>query len=218
MKLLLTSAGITNESIADTLSNLVGKPLSQTKAALIVTARNNRDIPASEAVASQTEQLDYRGIDYRLVDPSEHLNWREILDTVELVIIGGGNTFYLLNEMRKTGFDLWLLENKNTKVYMGTSAGSIVMSPDISIAAIDNGDENTPGITDMTGLSFIDFDVSPHTPEAVSILANVKYSKLTNRNLLLMDNNTALCVDDDAYKIISEGHWQWCQLGNLLEN
>lgn len=218
MKLLLTSAGITNESIADALSELVGKPLSQVNAGFIVTAKNNRGIPAEEAMSAQIEQLNYRGINYRLVDPSEHSNWRELLESVELVIIGGGNTFHLLNEVRKTGFDTWLEENKRSKVFMGTSAGSIVMTPDISIAAVDNGDENTPGITNMTGLCLINFELSPHTPENVSISANLEYSKSTERRILLMDNNSALSVTNEGWVIITEGCTRWCQSGQEITN
>jgi len=169
-------------------------------------------------MSSQLEQLNYRGIDYCLVDPSEHATWSKLLEPVELVIIGGGNTFHLLNEMRKTGFDTWLEENKKSKVFMGTSAGSIVLTPDISIAAIDDGDENTPGVTDMTGLGLINFELSPHTPEDVSITANLEYSKSTGRRILLMDNSSALRVTNEGWDIVTEGFTQWCQSGQEITN
>jgi hypothetical protein len=77
MKLLLTSAGITNEEIANSLVDLVGKPLSEIKAAFILTAKNNRDIPAIEAMNNQIAQLDERSISYDLADPSFDSDWRE---------------------------------------------------------------------------------------------------------------------------------------------
>lgn len=215
MKLLLTSAGITNDRIASALSELVGKPLNEVKTAFIPTAKNNRDIPVLEAMANQLSQLDERGIGYTAVDPSFDSNWKQKLQGVELVVIGGGNTFHLLNEARKTGFDAWLADNLDNKVYMGTSAGSILMTPYIAIASVDDGDENTVGVTDLTGLGFVNFELSPHTPEDVSIQSNLEYSKTTPRKLLLLDNNSAVKVRDEI-EIISTGEWQWSEDGSLI--
>jgi len=215
MRLLLTSAGITTDKIADNLSELVRKPLNEVRTAFILTAKNNRDVPAVETMSNQIAQLDERKIDYVLVDPSFDADWREKLDGVELIIIGGGNTLHLLNEARKTGFDTWLKDNLENKVYMGTSAGSILMTPYIAIAGVDDGDENAVDITDLTGLGFVDFEVSPHTPEDVSIEGNLEYSKTTPRKLLLLDNNSAVKVTNEI-EIISNGEWHWCEDGKLL--
>lgn len=215
MKLLLTSAGITNDTIANTLSELIGKPLNEVGAAFILTAKNNRAVPVIEAMASQISQLDQRDISYILVDPSFDEDWQEKLDSVELVIIGGGNAFHLLNEARRTGFDRWLEDNLNKKVFVGTSAGSIILTPHIGVASVDDGDENTVGITDLTGLGFVDFEISPHTPEDVSIEGNLEYSATTPHRLLMLDNSSAMRVTDGTRDIISEGWWQWCENGKL---
>ncbi len=215
MKLLLTSGGITNDTIANALSGLLDRPLNEVNAAFILTAKNNRDIPAVEAMSNQIAQLDERGINCIFADPSTDSDWQEKLDGVELVIIGGGNTFHLLNESRKTGFDVWLKDNLEQKVYMGTSAGSILMTPYIAIASVDDGDENAVGISDLTGLGFVDFEVSPHTPEDVSVEGNLEYSKTTPRKLLLLDDNSAVKVTD-SLEIITEGQWQWCQNGQII--
>ncbi len=137
------------------------------------------------------------------------------LDKAELIIIGGGNTFHLLKEACKTGFDTWLKDNLADKVYMGTSAGSIIMTPYIAIASVDDGDENAVGITDLNGLGFVDFEVSPHTPENVSIEGNLAYSKTTPRKLMLLDNNSAIKITDDT-EIVSDGEWCWCQNGKIV--
>jgi dipeptidase E len=216
MKLLLTSAGITNDSIATALRNLVGKPLTETKAAFILTAKNNREISAVEAMANQIAQLDKYQIPYILVDPSFDTDWRKKLEDVEVIVLGGGNTFHLLNEARKTRFDEWLQENASKKIIVGISAGSIILSPYIAIAAVDGGDENAVGITDLTGLNFVDFEISPHTPEDVSIEGNLAYSKTTRDKILMLDNNSTVQVTDDGIEIVSEGQYQWCQSGQIL--
>lgn len=210
MKLVLTSAGIKNDSIANSISELLDKPLNETRTAFILTAKNNRGIPAIEAMASQIAQLADRKIPYVLVDPSYNNNWRKQLDDAELIVIGGGNTFHLLNETRRTGFDVWLKENINGKVIVGTSAGSILLTPYVAVAAVDDGDENSVGITDLNGLGFVDFEISPHTPEDVSVEANLAYRKTTTNALLMLDNNSAIQVTDSGSRIISEGWYQWC--------
>jgi len=215
MRLLLTSAGLSTDKIAQALERLVSKPLNVTKTAFILTAKNNREVPAVEAMANQIAQLDKYAIPYVPVDPSIDKDWQERLEGVDVVIIGGGNTFHLLNEARQTGFDNWLKEHLNDKVYVGISAGSILMTPNIAVASVDDGDENTVGITDLTGLGFVDFEISPHTPEDVSVASNLEYSKTTPRKVLLLDNNSAVKVTDKI-EMISNGEWHRCENGGLL--
>lgn len=214
MKLLLSSAGITNKSIFDALISLVGK---NPKTAFILTAKNNREIPAEVAMVNQTRQLDIWGLKYICVDPSHDKNWKTLLEDRDLIIIGGGNTFNLLNESRKTGFDKWIKNNIDTKVFFGTSAGSILFTPSIAIASVDDGDENTPGITDLRGLNVIDFELSPHTPEDVSIKGNLEYSKHTKNMILMYDNQSSVMIQGNQLSIISEGKWAWCQDGKQIK-
>jgi dipeptidase E len=212
MKLLLTSAGITNQSIYDALVTFTG---AAPKVAFILTAKNNREVPAEVAMENQTGQLDNWGIKYEPVDPSNDKDWKRKLDDYDVIMIGGGNTFHLLNESRITGFDNWVKSHKDDKVFVGTSAGSILMTPSIAVAAVDEGDENTPGISNLTGLGLIDFEVSPHTPEDVSVKGNMAFSKNTQRRILMIDNQSAVRVIDNEISIISEGVWAWCQNGKL---
>lgn len=212
MKLLLTSAGITNQSIYDALVTFTG---AAPKVAFILTAKNNREVPAEVAMENQTGQLDNWGIKYEPVDPSNDKDWKRKLDDYDVIMIGGGNTFHLLNESRITGFDNWVKSHKDDKVFVGTSAGSILMTPSIAVAAVDEGDENTPGISNLTGLGLIDFEVSPHTPEDVSVKGNLAFSKNTQRRILMIDNQSAVRVIDNEISIISEGVWAWCQNGKL---
>lgn len=213
MKLLLTSAGITNESIFNAMVAICGpKP----KIAFILTAKNNCEVPAEVAMVKQLGQLDELGIKYSLVDPSNDNNWKKSLDVHDVIMIGGGNTFHLLNESRITGFDKWIKKYKDDKVFIGTSAGSILMTPNIAVAAVDDGDENTPGITNLKGLGLIDFEVSPHTPEDVTVKGNLEFSKTTSSKILMLDNQSAVSVIDKEIRIISEGSWAWCQNGKLI--
>ena len=88
----------------------------------------------------------------------------EILSAIsqcDIVYISGGNTFYLLNELRKSC--VWqAIKNavKAGKIYIGESAGAIVAAPDTRYATLM--DENSAKTSDFTGLNLVDFCVVPH--------------------------------------------------------
>ncbi|WP_180996894.1 Type 1 glutamine amidotransferase-like domain-containing protein [Campylobacter concisus] len=88
----------------------------------------------------------------------------EILSTIsqcDVIYVSGGNTFYLLNELRKSR--VWqAIKNavKAGKIYIGESAGAIVAAPDTRYATLM--DENSTNMSDFTGLNLVDFCVVPH--------------------------------------------------------
>ncbi|OUT09917.1 hypothetical protein B9N66_05080 [Campylobacter concisus] len=88
----------------------------------------------------------------------------EILSAIsqcDIIYISGGNTFYLLNELRKS-CAAQAIKNavKASKIYIGESAGAIVAAPDTRYATLM--DENSPNMSDFTGLNLVDFYVVPH--------------------------------------------------------
>jgi len=88
----------------------------------------------------------------------------KILSTIsqcDIIYVSGGNTFYLLNELRKSR--VWqAIKNavKAGKIYIGESAGAILAAPDTRYAT--PMDENSPNMSDFTGLNLVDFCVVPH--------------------------------------------------------
>jgi len=209
MKLLLTSAGITTQTIADKLIELIGD--GNKKVGFITTAANaepgNKDWFINQILNLQKYGFDW--IDF--IDPSAAgIDWKTRLNEVDVVFVSGGNTFHLLDQARKTGFDVWLKQNIENIVYVGVSAGSIVMTPTIGIAPVDDGDKNLPGITDLTGFNFVNFEVSPHTPEMVSVAANEAYAKSAQNKLYAYNDKSALCVIDDKLETINDGQfWEF---------
>jgi dipeptidase E len=208
MKLLLTSAGVTNQSIADSLVKLVGKPRSEIKIGLVSTAKNVQ-YGNADWFTRQFNNLYKYGFNWiDMVDPSaDGVDYKFALKDVDVILVGGGNTFHLLNQVRLTGFGEWLKTVLNKKVYVGISAGSILVTPSIAIASVDNGDENLCGISDLRGLSLVDFEVSPHTPEDVSMNGNEEYAKTIKNVLYTLDDNSAIEIDGKEIKVVSEGEW-----------
>lgn len=79
-----------------------------------------------------------------------------------ILMISGGNTFTLLNHLRLSGLDKAIIKfwEKDNTILAGVSAGAIVLTPSIGTAAF--ADSNDAGLTDLTGLSIVDFEVWPH--------------------------------------------------------
>ncbi len=208
MKLLLTSAGLQNKTIATALEQLVGKSPADTKIGFVPTAANvergNKDWFVRQVTNLYAHG--YTWVD--LVDISApSVDWKTRLSEVDVILVGGGNTFHLLDQVRKTGFGDWLHGVLETKVYVGISAGSIIVTPSIAIASVDNGDENIPGLTDLRGLSVVPFEVSPHTPESVSHEGNRAYKATMHNDLYALDDQSALLFDGTNIQPVSEGVW-----------
>lgn len=81
------------------------------------------------------------------------------------LLITGGNTFTLLHHLRTSGLveSIKDFAKRDNFVLGGFSAGAIVLTPTIKLAgAIGDFDENTVGLTDLTGLKLVEYEVFPH--------------------------------------------------------
>ncbi len=69
----------------------------------------------------------------------------------DVLYIGGGNTFCMMDDLRRTGFDKEILRLVQSGVtYIGASAGAHLVSQ--NIRHVQAFDENLPGLTDFSGL------------------------------------------------------------------
>ncbi len=157
-KLLLTSNGFASPNIGKRFLELVGKNPEMIRVLFVPTA-SQTEHEMSYVYVSEKELIDL-GI------PRENIVWVGKLEDADIadydaIYVCGGNTFYLMSEVRKTGFDKKIIDFVNNgKVYVGVSAGSIIACPDISIA--ESFDSNDVNLKDTTGLNFIDKVITPH--------------------------------------------------------
>lgn len=209
MKLLLTSAGITNDSIANALDGLVGKPRQDVKIGYIPTAANmesgNKDWYIAQLTNLHNHGFDW--IDIVEIADSD-VDYGQRLSEVDVIFVSGGNTFHLLNKYRETGFGKWLEEVLKTKVYVGVSAGSIVMTPSIEVANIPPRDQNYNEIKDLSGMNFVDFEVEPHC-EGDRFKVVEEYSKTTGKSIYAIDDDSVVMINDNEVSVISEGEWKY---------
>ena len=83
----------------------------------------------------------------------------EILNDCDYIYVSGGNTFFLMQELRKTGTDKLIIEQiEKGKLYIGESAGAMILAPNIEYAKdMDDHLTQTPDFTDFKGLGIVEF-------------------------------------------------------------
>ena len=87
----------------------------------------------------------------------------EVLNRNDYIFVSGGNTFYLLQELRRKGADILITEQiRAGKLYIGTSAGSVILCPDIEFVKEMDYNHTAPELQSFTGLNIVDFYILPH--------------------------------------------------------
>ena len=121
-----------------------------------------------------------------------------------ILIISGGNTFKLLDNLRQSGLDKAVIEfwQKDNVVLSGFSAGAIVLAPKIDVASQPSGidptdmsDENIVGITDLAGLGILDFEVWPHYYEDSDKETLEKYKDTCSDEVKTIGDNEIVVID-----------------------
>lgn len=206
MKLLLTSTGLPNEAIRSKFLQMVGKDPKDIVVAFIPTAA----VPEEDKwfVKSAIDEIKEIGMQLFTVDLKEEneQSLKEKLADCDVVYVNGGNTFYLLDWARKSGFDKVIKDLVSQgKVYIGTSAGSLLVGPDISVSGWKSSwDRNIVGLKDFRGLSLVPFVVSPHFTESDrQVLEN--NMKDVNYPIIALTDKQAVMVFEDKQELIGEG-------------
>lgn len=228
MKLLLTSAGITNDSLAAALEGLAGKPFAELKIGFVPTAAFSEPGDKGWLIAD-LHRLKERGAEVDIIDIAQ-LPVDEILarlQPVDVLFVGGGNTYYLSYWMEKSGLFAALPKLLETKVYAGISAGSMVMGKTIRVSSQalnsdriydDEYHEFGPlGRSAEITYNAVDFSVRPHLgsryfPE----VTEKKVQQVANRLdvcIYAIDDSTAIQVVDGVIEVISEGNWHLIEPG-----
>lgn len=222
MKLLLTSSGISNPSIEDALVDLLGKPIADSSALVIPTAIYPfPDGPAGawRAISGRTERP-FSGLGWKSVGVLEltalpsikEESWVPVLRETDALLVWGGHVMYLCYWMRRSGL-ADLLPSLSKTVYVGVSAGSIVMTPhnpdvEFNLQSIPPGSE--PAQEGDRGLGLVDFAVTVHVDrEGFNTSADVeRWASGIPVPTYALDDQTALKVTEDDVEVVSEGDWK----------
>lgn len=124
----------------------------------------------------------------------------------DFIFVGGGNTYYLLQRLKETGLDKVIVEAvQHGKLYIGTSAGSIIASPDIAYAELLENVDCAPNLTNTQALNLTKFSVLPHYNNEPFVEPGEQvYQAFKDKiHLIPLSNHQALFVDHDTYRILA---------------
>ena len=214
MKLLLTSGGLTNKSIAKALFELVDKKPEDTSLVFIPTASNieqgDKDWLINDLI--NLKKQNFKSISITDISAVPGNIWRPQMEEADVLFFEGGNSYHLMGWMNKSGLTKILPELLKTKVYVGLSAGSMVTGKDLALiqSQILYG-EDWERKEDMAGLNFVDFYFFPHLNSPYFNLRKEEIIKEAVKDIhgkvYAMDDNSALKIVDGKVEIISEGKY-----------
>lgn len=130
---------------------------------------------------------------------------KEKLSEAKIVFISGGNTFYLLQELKRKNLTSYLKERiENGLLYIGESAGSVIASPDIEYASIVDDKTLATELNDYTGLNLVDFYIVPHFEEEPFVESSRNTVELykDKLNLKLINNKEAILVENNNFTVL----------------
>jgi dipeptidase E len=130
---------------------------------------------------------------------------REEFKGADIIFVAGGNTFYLLRETKKSGFDKIVKECVDKGVvYVGSSAGAYLACPTIEASTWKHHDSDHFSITDFTALNLVPFLITAHfKPEYAEVLKDA-ISKSKYETKILTDKQT-LIVKDENVNLVGTG-------------
>jgi dipeptidase E len=218
MRLLLTSAGIKNTSIHDALVDLLGKPIAESNALCIPTGGYGHPQGSPGGV--------WRFISGQSAQPMCELGWKSLgvleltalpsigeerwvpwVREADVLLVNGGDALYLSHWMQQSGL-ADLLPSLRETVYVGFSAGSMVLTPRIGEDFVGwkppTGDDSTLGIVNFSIFPHVDH---PDLPENTMAEAERWATGLTGPAYAI-DDDTAIKVTDGTVELVSEGHWK----------
>jgi dipeptidase E len=218
VNLLLTSAGIKNASIHGALVDLLGKPIAESSALCIPTATYGHPMAGPEAawrfISGQEPRCPMCELGWKSLGvleltalPSiDREQWVPTLLKTDALLVNGGEPMYLAYWIRESGL-AELLPSLHETVWVGLSAGSMVITPRI-------GEEfarwTPPAGVDALGL--VDFSIFPHVDHEDlpdNSMANAeRWAAGIPGPAYAIDDETAIKVTDGTVEVVSEGQWK----------
>ncbi len=220
MKLLLTAAGVKNETIKRALIDLLGKPIEESTALAIPTAAYGHPMSGPGAGPwrfvsgnSHLRMVDLGWKSMGLLEltalPSINTEqWVPLVKSTDALLANGGDALYLAHWMRESGLAAMLPELQNT-VWVGLSAGSMVMAPRMGADFI----QWQPPDGEDRGLGVVDFSIGPHLApngQPGNSMAELEaWAASIPGDKYAIDDDTAIQVVDGKVEIITEGQWRF---------
>jgi dipeptidase E len=220
VRLLLTSAGVKNPSIRNALIDLLGKPIEESSALCIPTAMYGHpnvgpgvrpwNFISGREPGTPMVELGWSSVgvfELTALPSIDRERWVPLVQDADVLLVAGGDALYLHHWMRESGLTD-LLPSLGQTVWVGLSAGSMVMTPRIG--------EDFVGWKSPTGgdetLGLVDFSICPHlAPDGMpgnSMAEAEGWATTIDGPAYAIDDETAISVVDGKVEVVSEGQWR----------
>ena len=216
MKLLLTSGGVTNPSIRDALVDLLGKPITEASALCIPTAQWGHPMCGPTSVRGFVSGIPPWGgmatlgwkslgvLELTALPSIGRERWVPWVRDADVLLVDGGDATFLCHWLRESGL-ADLFPSLPQMVWVGVSAGSMVMTPRIGDYFVE-----WPAATDDRTLGLVDFSIFPHLdvfPGNTLAQAEPWAADIAGPAYAI-DDQTAITVVDGVVEVVSEGSWK----------
>ena len=200
MKLFLTSAGFSNKELIDAFIGELSKPVSKLRVFSVAYAQDlTEEFYVNESM-NELKHIGFEKIDVvNINDPMKVSDF----SSYDVIYVCGGNTFAILDKLRKTGLDRFIIKKiKSGVIYVGVSAGSIIAGPNIEIAGWGSeGDKNEVRLQDLSGFNLTDVAIFPHFHDELRSEVEEFKSKVVYP-VQELTNNQAVLISGSDIKVI----------------
>ena len=201
--LILTSSG--SFITANNIDHFLPKKIIDCKIAYIITA--SKKVDDTSYIERQRKKMDELNFSYVEIDIAgkNEDELKVALEGYDIVMVEGGNTFYLLKAVRESGFENVIKELiKKGVVYIGSSAGSYIMCPSIIMATWSNRGFDRCEIIDYSAMDLVPFLIKAHyTPEMKEMLD--EKAKGLQYPMRVLNDNQAVLVRDGEVQFLGGG-------------
>ena len=217
-RLLLTSAGVRNETIHTALLGLLRRPIEECTALCIPTAMYGHPYggPGENVwkfVAGRSEQpmvnLGWKSVgmlELSALPSIDKERWVPLVRNADVLLVSGGDALFLSYWMRESGLTALLDELRDT-VWVGMSGGSMVMTPRVGEEFVGwkqpSGDDHALGLVDFAIFPHLDNESLPDN----SLATARTWAAGLDCVAYAIDDETAIRVVDGVVDVVSEGHW-----------
>lgn len=211
MKFLLSSAGISNASIEKALFELLGKPASEVKVAFVPTAATMVADDKSWLIEDfqYFVKQGFQSIDIVDISAVPRENWEKRFESADLLVFGGGDEQYLARVMRESGVAETLPELLMSRVYMGISAGSMVVGKLLPSDLTKMLWPEESFVGSEAGMGMYDFSILPHlNSDYFAHLRAPLIESMKDRfpqAIYALDDQSALKVVGSDIEVVTEG-------------
>jgi len=206
MKLVLYSGGErkANKQLNQHLLRLAGKKIDRISFIPSCSSSGRQDFNQFKYLlrGQNIKQFNYFAIDKTKIT-KRRLN--HLLES-QAIHLSGGNTFYFLKHLRKSGIipSLKLFAQRGG-ILTGLSAGSILITPNIECAKVPkfDADSNDVKLKDLRSMALVNFEVSPHFEFKRKFIKELcSYSKKKKHPVYAYEDGSGIVVDDEKLHFI----------------